>query len=607
MSRPSSQKRRPAILATSVAVLFSLGFLLSPQKASADQYWDGTTTGGSGAANGQGGSGTWDSSTTNWVDSAGNNPTTFDPSQTSIFSTTGGTITLGNDITFTTLRFDVDGYSIDAGGGPFKLAANSGTGTIVAQSGVTVTINPQLTGSGTMDFEGSGTIVLTSTANDYFGGTVIGGNGGGPTVTISSDAQLGAAGTGISFGIGTLHTTANITNSRPVLLSSSGTLSPDVSTTLELDGLISGGGTLVVTGSGTVVLGNTGNTYTGGTSIINGTLSISADGSLGGSGSNISFSGGTLITTNNVATPRSVTLNGTANLAPSVGTILEIGGQISGAGTLNIVDVGTVKLDATNNNYTGPTNVVSGTLSMGATNAFSGSSALTLNSGTNFVLNGFSQNVASLSGSGTVSTGGAVLTAGSNGLPTTFAGSIQGAGALTKAGTGTMTLTGTNTYTGRTTVNAGKLLVDPTSHPTTGVLDASSTLAMGGGAFQLNGVAGSDIVQKLNGLIVNAGQNQIIVNNLGTSTTLDLRGSSGTAGITRNGGSVDFSSATGLLNKTTAVIMTHQANDSTGVIGGWATVNGGADLAANDGNDIIVAYTGYKDIGATQDIIPGGN
>src|SRR5438270_7519505 len=104
MPRVPSQKKRPAILARSVAALLSLGFLLGVQKAAADEYWDGTNTGGSNTANGQGGSGQWDTSTTNWVDVNGANPAAYDQNQTAVFSTSGGTITLGSDLAFTSLR-----------------------------------------------------------------------------------------------------------------------------------------------------------------------------------------------------------------------------------------------------------------------------------------------------------------------------------------------------------------------------------------------------------------------------------------------------------------------------------------------------------------------
>src|SRR4051812_10946804 len=101
MPTARSPKHRPAILATSIAALLSLGLLLAPPRATADEYWDGTTSsGGSGIDNGKGGAGTWDTTTANWVNKSGTNPHVFQPDQLAIFATTGGAVTLGSDITF---------------------------------------------------------------------------------------------------------------------------------------------------------------------------------------------------------------------------------------------------------------------------------------------------------------------------------------------------------------------------------------------------------------------------------------------------------------------------------------------------------------------------
>ncbi|HSH96368.1 MAG TPA: autotransporter-associated beta strand repeat-containing protein, partial [Roseimicrobium sp.] len=256
-----------------------------------------------------------------------------------------------------------------------------------------------------------------------------------------------------------------------------------------------------------------------------------------------------------------------------------------------------------NNNYTGTTTVNAGTLQAGRTvNAFGSNSAVVLanTAGVVFDLNGFDNTIGSLATGGTtggnVTLGSAILTMGGNNTSTSYAGAISGTGGLTKVGTGTQTLTGLNTYTGATTVNGGTLVVDTTTNAT--VLNSSSGLAVGGGTFQLKGKAATARTQILNGLTVNVGNSVVDVNNLGTSTTLDLSGVSGTAGITHvAGGTVDFRATTGTFG-TTAIVKTGQANDSTGMLGTWATVNGGADFAANNGSGIIVAYTGYTALDA---------
>jgi autotransporter-associated beta strand protein len=120
----------------------------------------------------------------------------------------------------------------------------------------------------------------------------------------------------------------------------------------------------------------------------------------------------------------------------------------------------------------------------------------------------------------------------------------------------------------------------------------------------LYGVANTPTSQILNGLTINAGSSLIAVDNVGTTTTLDLRGPLGTLGIIRNAnGFVDFQAVDGTLG-VDAIIKTHQANNASGILGGWATVNGGTGYAANNGSDVIVAYTGYADIAATADTVP---
>ncbi len=79
-------------------------------------------------------------------------------------------------------------------------------------------------------------------------------------------------------------------------------------------------------------------------------------------------------------------------------------------------------------------------------------------------LNGFSNQIGSLAGTGTVTNKGlvaAVLTAGST-SDTTFSGVMRDGNTslgLTKIGTGTLFLTGANVYSAGTTINAGSLLI----------------------------------------------------------------------------------------------------------------------------------------------------
>jgi len=84
-------------------------------------------------------------------------------------------------------------------------------------------------------------------------------------------------------------------------------------------------------------------------------------------------------------------------------------------------------------------------------------------------LNGASQTLAELSGSGIVTntTGSAaVLTVGGDNGSFTFAGTVQGPVTLVKTGSGTLTLAALNTYTGATVVDGGTLALSPASSGT---------------------------------------------------------------------------------------------------------------------------------------------
>ncbi|HBJ87113.1 MAG TPA: hypothetical protein DDZ88_25285, partial [Verrucomicrobiales bacterium] len=214
--------------------------------------------------------------------------------------------------------------------------------------------------------------------------------------------------------------------------------------------------------------------------------------------------------------------------------------------------------------------------------------------------------IGSLEGSGNVFLGSKTLVLGENGLSTTFSGSVQDDGAvfdftglhelggsLIKIGEGTTTLTGMSTYTGMTAVAGGTLVADLSLNAS--VLNSASELHVGGGTFELKGLAAAARTQVLDGLVVHSGVSSIIVNNVGASTTLDLS----SAGITRQEeGTVDFRAVTGTLG-VDAIVKTAQQNDASGILAPWATVNGGAALAANNGSNVIVPYTGYTDVSST--------
>nr|WP_246591735.1 autotransporter-associated beta strand repeat-containing protein [Aminobacter anthyllidis] len=227
-------------------------------------------------------------------------------------------------------------------------------------------------------------------------------------------------------------------------------------------------------GSGTVTLTGT-NTYTGGTNLSGGMLSVASDASLGNGA--LSFSGGTLNATASFATGRDATLGASGGgLSADAGMTLTYNGLLSGAGALSTSGAGTVVLGAANT-YAGGTAVNAGTLRLGAGGSLLFGKDLSVAGNATFDLNGKAQTIGRLTGTGTVALGAGALTIGQGDVSSTFAGGTSGTGSLTKVGSGMLTLTGSNTHSGGTTVSGGQLQIGDGG--TSGSLDGNVALASG--------------------------------------------------------------------------------------------------------------------------------
>ena len=364
------------------------------------------------------------------------------------------------------------------------------------------TYSGSMSGSGYLEKSETGTLTLSGT-NTYSGGTTV--NAG--TLVGTTDSLQG-----------------NISND--------GTVRFDQSTDGTYSSVMSGSGSLEKAGSGTLTLGGM-NTYSGGTTVIAGTLAGTTDnlqmaitnngnvrfdqstygiysGAMSGSGSLEKAGTGTVELTYALDYSGSTTVNGGTlrminsasgdGINPNANYTVNSGGTLefnktggSNPGTINLSGDGTFKSTGTGElvqTSAGSTvalgsgalfHVESGIYRFGANGLGSWSSNLSdlqIDSGATFDGAGTPTVVDSLNGAGTLKTGGGITFGADNG-DGTFSGNIENssygsAKSLTKAGTGTQILNGTTTHTGTTTVNGGTLSL------------GSGYNHNGGGAFVVN-------------------------------------------------------------------------------------------------------------------------
>ncbi len=174
------------------------------------------------------------------------------------------------------------GTTISAGTLELGAGGTLGTGAVVNNATLAinradaVTIANAISGTGVLRQSGSGTTTLTG-ANSHSGGTVIAAG----TLSVASDANLGAASAGLTLAGGTLATNASFTSARPVTLEGTGGgFAPAPGVTLTLQGGIAGPGGLTLAGPGTLRITAPG-TYAGPTQVMAGSVLLAAGGMLG--------------------------------------------------------------------------------------------------------------------------------------------------------------------------------------------------------------------------------------------------------------------------------------------------------------------------------------
>ncbi|MDI9239673.1 autotransporter domain-containing protein [Lysobacter sp. LF1] len=301
-------------------------------------------------------------------------------------------------------------------------------------------LNGDIDGRGDMTKEGDGTLFLRGN-NTNTGDIVI--NDG--IVNVIADSNLGSPDSNVIFNGGTLQwgDDFDLGNQRDLVLNAGGgTLDVQTHDT-HIDQAITGTGDLTKTGTGTLELAGN-NTYTGGTTIDEGTLALVGNGSLANSDGVAIGSDGTLDISgaNGDATLTGLTGDGDVALGGNSLTLTggngSFDGRIDGTGSV-IVTGGTQALTG-NNGFSGGLVVAGGTVQVSSDASF-GTGVVTIGDGVLQTTGGFtSDNDFVLS-----STHAVVDTAGHD---VTFNGDLSGSGSLNKIGDGTLTLKGENSQDG---------------------------------------------------------------------------------------------------------------------------------------------------------------
>jgi len=141
-------------------------------------------------------------------------------------------------------------------------------------------------------------------------------------------------------------------------------------------------------------------------------------------------------------------------------------------------------------------------------------------------------------------------------------------------------------------------------------ISVPTTAAGTAASLTFNTTAAQNASQTFNGVAINSGSSVVDagINTGGGGSTIDLRGAGSALNVRNVGGTVDFRAIGGTYGTAAGngIVKANFTNDASGVLGAWATVNSGNDLARNDGSGNMVAYTSYTGIAARGGTIANG-
>ncbi|CAE6825295.1 hypothetical protein R69619_06308 [Paraburkholderia nemoris] len=282
-------------------------------------------------------------------------------------------------------------------------------------------------GTNTVTLQGSGTAsnAFTNFQTLLMQGTLWNWTGSGTftlahvqTGTLNLTGTLGASATALVDSGATLQATAQ---NLPSTVTDNGLVRFAQDSAGTYTGSISGTGAVDKTGAGVLTLAPaaaSGNTYSGGTTIDQGTIAVGADNALGANAGGLTFNSGTLqLTTSfDLAATRAITLaagGGTIDTQSFDSTLSQ---AVSGTGALTKAGSGSLLMTGVST-YSGATTVAAGTLAIGdathASAALTGGGATTVASGA--TLGGYGSVTGAVTNNGTLAVANAVPSFASEG------------------------------------------------------------------------------------------------------------------------------------------------------------------------------------------------
>ncbi|CAM2190731.1 Autotransporter outer membrane beta-barrel domain-containing protein [Burkholderia cepacia] len=417
------------------------------------------------------------------------------------------------------------------GGGGTAIQGGNGNVTLILQTGSQIvgTANGGA-GTNTVTLQGTGTAsnAFTNFQSLTMAGTdwTWAGPGTFSTALVQSGTLnlTGTLGTTTASVVATVNAGATLqanASNLPLSVTDNGVVRFQQDSAGTYTGTIGGSGAVEKTGAGTLTVTPSsagGNTYSGGTTITQGTLSVATDNALGASSGGLTFNGGTLQLGNafNLASGRAVSItsnNGTIDTQGFNSTLTQ---GITGAGSLTKLGSGALTLNGASS-HAGGTNVDAGTVIVGdgtsASAALGGGGPVTVASGA--TLGGYGSVTGNVTNNGTISVANALASLSSGGTGNfQINGNLANTGLVQLGGSGVgNTLTVAGNYVGQSATIALNTTLAGDGAPSDklvvsgGTASGSSTLKVtnvGGAGAQTTG-DGIQVVQATNGATSSAG------------------------------------------------------------------------------------------------------